>query len=217
MLILLGGIVTTQSFATTHTISFSGNSFTPNTLSVTVGDTIVWSGNFTAHNIQSSSVPSGAATFAQAGGALSYVVSVSGTYNYLCTVHGGMTGTFTASASASTTKGITLSTTTTGFGSKRVGSSTNLAATVNSVGPGAALTISSSPLSIGTNFSNSPTGSNRSISVGSSETETVTFNPSARGTVYDTLTINSDATTTADQVKKIFMNGWRLFILPFVN
>ena len=121
--ILIFAIMTTLSYATTHTISFSGTSFSPNSLNVSTGDTIVWSGNFGAHNIQSSSVPSGAATFAQSGGALSYIVSVAGSYSYLCTFHSGMTGTFTATTASSTTKGITLSTTTFSFGSKRVGSS----------------------------------------------------------------------------------------------
>ena len=200
-------LMTTQSSATIYTINFSGTSFSPNSLSVSTGDTIVWSGNFGAHNIQSSSVPSGAATFSQGANSLSYIVTVAGSYSYLCTFHAGMTGTFTATTASSTTKGITLSTTSISFGSKRVGTSTNLTATVNSVGPDAALTISSSPLSIGTNFSNSPTGTNRSISVSSSETETITFNPNGRGLVYDTLTINSDATATADQVKKIFISG----------
>lgn len=195
------------SSATTHTITFAGTSFSPSSLSVTVGDTIVWSGTFGNHNIQSSSVPSGAATFAQSGGALSYIVSVAGSYSYLCTFHGSMTGTFTASAAASTTKGITLSVSNIDFGNKRVGTSTNMTSTVTSVGPDVALTISSSPLSVGTNFSNSPTSANRSINVNSTETETITFSPTARGIVYDTLTINSNATNTSDQTKKIFIRG----------
>lgn len=107
----------------------------------------------------------------------------------------------------SPTKAFTVSTSTISFGSKRVGSSTNQTMSINSVGPDAALTISSSPLSLGIHYSNSPTGANRSISVGSSETETITFSPSVRGTLYDTLTINNDATTTTDQHKKIFISG----------
>jgi hypothetical protein len=105
------------------------------------------------------------------------------------------------------TKGLTVSTSTIDFGSKRVTTSSNLTATVNSVGPDAALTISSSPLTTGTQFSNSPTTTNRTISVGSSETETITFAPTARGSFTDELTINSDATVVADQVKKITIKG----------
>ena len=89
------------AFATKHTIHFGGTSFTPNTLNVTVGDTIVWSGAFGFHEIQSTSVPSGAATWGptlSTQTSLIYVVIVPGTYAYQCNIHVsmGMTGTFTA-------------------------------------------------------------------------------------------------------------------------
>ncbi len=198
--------------ATTHTISFGGTSFSPNTLSVTTGDTVTWTGAFGFHQIQSTSVPATAATFGPTSNtatSFSYVVTVAGTYNYQCNIHFsmGMTGTFTATAAAASTKAITLSATSVDFGSLRVSTSKNKTFTVNSTGPDAALTISSSPLSVGTNFSNSPTSANRSISVGSSETETITFSPASRGAFSDILTINSDATTTADQVKKVTISG----------
>ncbi|MDP4220587.1 MAG: choice-of-anchor D domain-containing protein [Bacteroidota bacterium] len=101
----------------------------------------------------------------------------------------------------------TVSTSSLSFGSKRVGTTTNQTMTVNSVGPDAALTISSSPLSVGAMFSTSPTGSNRNVNVGSSETETITFSPTARGAFYDTLTLNTNATSSADQHRKIYISG----------
>ena len=197
----------TQMYATTHTINFSATGFSPSSLNVSTGDTIVWSGNFYYYFIQSTSVPSGANTFGPTTittTSLSYIVSVAGTYDYEDNVTYN-TGSFTATSPAK--KGVTLSTSSLDFGSLRVGSSKSLTMTVNSVGPDASLTISSSPLTIGTNYTTSPTSSNRTITVGSSETETITFKPTTRGTLRDTLTINSDATTASDQVKTVVVSG----------
>ena len=208
--VFLFTIPVTETFGTTHTISFGGTSFSPSSLNVSTGDTIVWSGAFAYHYIQSTSVPSGAPTFGATDAnttSLSYVVSVAGTYNYQCNIHYamGMTGSFTATAPA--VKAFTLSTTTVDFGSLRVNSTMNKTVTLTSTGPDAALTISSSPLSVGTMYSTSPTGTNRTVNVNSTETETITFKPTSRGALYDTLTINNNATTTTDQVKKIFISG----------
>lgn len=92
--------ISVPAFSTTHTINFGGTSFTPNTLEVAVGDTIVWNGNFGFHEIQSTSVPSGAAMWGPTTSdqtSLIYVVTVAGSYAYQCNIHGsmGMTGTFT--------------------------------------------------------------------------------------------------------------------------
>jgi len=202
--------LTTQSFGTVQTITFGGLSFSPSTMNVSTGDTIVWSGSFANHIIQSTSVPSGANTFGPtttSTTSFSYIVTVAGTYNYQCNIHAGagMTGSFTATAPA--VKSFSLSTTVVAFGNLRAGSSKNSTVTLTSNGPDAALTISSSPLSVGTMYTNSPTGANRSIAVNSSETETITFSPTGRGTYYDTLTINNNATTTTDQAKKIYISG----------
>ncbi|MEP7234986.1 MAG: choice-of-anchor D domain-containing protein, partial [Ignavibacteriota bacterium] len=212
LLLVAISFVPTLTYATTYTITFSGSSFSPNTLSVNTGDTIVWSGTFSAHVIESTSLPSGASHIGPSSTSATtfvYIVSVAGTYNYQCNYHYmmGMTGSFTAAASSSTTKALTLTASSVNFGSKRVGSSTTQTLTLNSTGPDAALTISSSPLAIGTMYSHSPSGTNRSIAVNSSETESFIFSPTGRGTFYDTLTINSDATTAADQVKKIPIVG----------
>jgi len=201
-----------DTFAITHTITFGGTSFTPNTLNVNTGDTIIWSGTFSFHAIQSTSVPNGAATWGPTIAtttSLSYVVSVAGTYNYQCNIHAsmGMTGSFTATSAAPSVKGISITATSIDFGSVRVTGSLSKTDTVKSVGPDKALTISSSPLTTGTVFSTSPTSTNRVINVGSSETETITFKPTSRGVLTDVLTINSDATATADQAKTITLTG----------
>ncbi len=93
--------ISVPAFSKTHIINFGGISFTPNTLNVAVGDTIVWKGNFGFHELQSTSVPTGAATWGPTTAtqtSLVYVVTVPGTYDYQCNTHVsmGMTGTFTA-------------------------------------------------------------------------------------------------------------------------
>ncbi|HEX5316451.1 MAG TPA: T9SS type A sorting domain-containing protein, partial [Candidatus Kapabacteria bacterium] len=87
--------------ATTHTITFGDYFFSPSTLNVSVGDTILWSGTFGVHTATSTSVPSGAASFDfRTGTTAMYVVTVAGTYSYDCIFHAsfGMTGSFTAAA-----------------------------------------------------------------------------------------------------------------------
>ena len=102
-----------EVFATTHTINFAGISFTPNTLNVVVGDTIVWKGAFGFHVIKNTAgaIPNGAATFGPSKStdtSLVYVVAVSGHYDYQCTVHValGMTGSFDASPKSDVKSGV---------------------------------------------------------------------------------------------------------------
>ncbi len=107
--LLIGGAVflflaaATTASATIHVIDFGGSvgfNYDPNSLSVTVGDTIEWRGNFNLHPLSSTSVPGGAATFGNGSGSVyQYVVTAAGTYNYQCDNHfgSGMVGSFTAS------------------------------------------------------------------------------------------------------------------------
>ncbi len=104
-LILVLFLVAVQSLdAATVTISFGGAlglRYSPTPLSVNVGDTIEFSGDFTTHPLQSTTVPNGAAAFQMLSGGTTtfrYAIAVAGAYNYQCNVHAsyGMTGTFTA-------------------------------------------------------------------------------------------------------------------------
>jgi plastocyanin len=88
--------------ATNHVIQAGGFSFTPSSLSVTVGDTITWMWISGTHTTTSTQVPSGALTW---GAPLDvsdtffvYKITTAGQYNYECTFHVamGMTGTFHA-------------------------------------------------------------------------------------------------------------------------
>ncbi|HVN48805.1 MAG TPA: plastocyanin/azurin family copper-binding protein, partial [Bacteroidota bacterium] len=88
--------------AATYTIQFGGSLgyiYSPNSLNVSVGDTIQWVGDFSMHSLSSTSVPSGAASFHQTSGStFSYRITVAGAYLYQCDYHYslGMVGSFTA-------------------------------------------------------------------------------------------------------------------------
>ncbi|MDP4199324.1 MAG: hypothetical protein Q8922_10670 [Bacteroidota bacterium] len=89
--------------ATTHVISFGGklhNKYTPASLTVAVGDTILWQGDFEDHPLTLTKAPSGAATFEhiEKGKLFRYIVTVAGNYTYECDKHSdqGMTGSFIA-------------------------------------------------------------------------------------------------------------------------
>lgn len=102
ILLALGAFLTAN--ATIHTILVGQNGFTfsPNTLSVSVGDTIRFSlvGGF--HTTASVQIPSGAATWDAPINSTSttfdYKVTQSGDYQYKCGPHGGggMKGSFSA-------------------------------------------------------------------------------------------------------------------------
>ena len=95
-------IVPAVSRAMTHTILFGGAvglAYSPNSLTVTVGDTIRWQGDFTFHPLSSTTIPSNATAWHSASGTqFDYPVKSPGVYNYQCDVHFslGMTGTFTS-------------------------------------------------------------------------------------------------------------------------
>lgn len=90
----------TQAFAAEHIITFPGFAYSPNTLTVEVGDVVTWNGNFSTHPLESVTVPQGADTFFNnTGTTFSYTIAIPGTYTFHCTIHSVMTGTITANAS----------------------------------------------------------------------------------------------------------------------
>ena len=90
------------SNAAVHVINFGGalgNTYSPGSLNVHVGDTVQWQGSFSFHPLSSKAIPAGAASFHNGSGTVfSYAVTVAGTYNYQCDDHVGlgMIGSFTA-------------------------------------------------------------------------------------------------------------------------
>ena len=107
--ILLIGIMVAMSncfCAMSHTVTVANFSFTPNALSVMVGDTIIFQHAGGTHTTTSVSVPSGAAAWDSPISANNptfiYVVTTAGAYAYVCTPHApDMAGGFIASAPVS--------------------------------------------------------------------------------------------------------------------
>lgn len=93
------------------------------------------------------------------------------------------------------------------FGSRKVGSSA-VSDTLRIVSTGAAsLTVSSSGMKNPTPFSASPSGTNRSIAGGQEELNTITFNPTTRGTFVDTFVVNNNSSVAANQRKTVVVTG----------
>jgi plastocyanin len=94
----------TTAHATTHVVQFGGSfgfTYSPNSMNVSVGDTVKWEGDFSMHPLSSTSVPAGAQSFHQATGSIFfYPVTVAGMYLYQCDHHfsSGMIGSFNTSA-----------------------------------------------------------------------------------------------------------------------
>lgn len=95
-------LVTQALFPVTHTITQSGFSFSPSTLTVNVGDVVRWVWTEGEHTTTSKTIPVGAqlwnSPLNSSNTSFEYTVTVAGTYNYKCTPHEtmGMVGSFTA-------------------------------------------------------------------------------------------------------------------------
>jgi plastocyanin len=94
-------VLATKALGTTHTVTAADFSFTPSSFSMHLGDTVkwVWATGASAHTTTSQTIPSGAATWnsnlSSTTTSFTYVPTVLGTYNYHCTIHSSMTGSFT--------------------------------------------------------------------------------------------------------------------------
>lgn len=86
------------AMAVNHTIEMIGLTYSPDSITVNVGDTVTWQGNFSFHPLSSTQVPTGAAQFSNSSGtSFSYPVEVEGEYTYRCTNHApSMSGKFIA-------------------------------------------------------------------------------------------------------------------------
>ena len=96
-------LTATTANATTHIIKFGGSlgkRYEPKSITVAVGDTIIWTGNFDDHPLSLIKAPSGAPGFMhiEKGSSFMYIVKVAGKYEYQCDDHidEGMVGSFTA-------------------------------------------------------------------------------------------------------------------------
>ena len=89
-----------SSIATVHIIQVADFNFTPSTLTVTCGDTVVWTWVSGTHTTTSTSVPSCATSWDEpisvSIGNYALVIPCAGNYNYVCTLHPMMTGSILA-------------------------------------------------------------------------------------------------------------------------
>jgi plastocyanin len=100
--LVLALLISSSMFATVHTITVSSFQFSPNdSLTVEVGDTVMWMWLNGSHTTTSTTIPTGADSWDSpmnsGNPTFEYVVTVEGTYNYHCTPHSStMIGQFTA-------------------------------------------------------------------------------------------------------------------------
>ncbi len=99
VLIFLFTFIALALQATVHLINFSYPNYEPNSLSVFVGDTILWKGDFTRFPLFSGTIPQGAQSFsATESDSFKYLVAAAGTYKFQCPPYrsNGMSGYFIA-------------------------------------------------------------------------------------------------------------------------
>lgn len=101
---ILSIITAVKTNAATYTIKASNYEFDPANITVSVGDTIVWEWVGGKHTTTSSKIPEGAASWdaeiKSSNKTYTYVVTIPGEYDYVCTPHVemGMIGTITVLA-----------------------------------------------------------------------------------------------------------------------
>jgi plastocyanin len=80
---------------TSHNVSVANFAFSPNNLTITAGDEVVWKNNGGSHNVNGSKsdFPSNPVSFGNSVGSgwtFSFVFNTAGTYDYQCDPHAGM-------------------------------------------------------------------------------------------------------------------------------
>jgi plastocyanin len=121
------------------TVTMGDNFFSPNSVTVAVGDTVTWKNNGQAPHTATANDGSFDTGTIQPGGSGSHTFSSAGTFAYVCTIHAGMNGTVRVLASSGGGGGSSG-----GGGSTSSGSSQSEAAAVAS--PDAAGTSSTLPM-----------------------------------------------------------------------
>ncbi len=92
ILFLFVSIVATGIAQVSHTVFVENYMFTPDTLTINVGDTVVWKNVQGTHNVNGTqgTFPNNPASFGNSVGSgwtYSFVFTVAGTYNYQCDPH----------------------------------------------------------------------------------------------------------------------------------
>jgi len=86
-------LVPSARAATTYVL-IKDNFFDPSTVTIDIGDTVVWNQTGTNSHTVTSTTPAGELNSGTltTGQQYSHTFNVAGTFNYRCTIHGGMTG-----------------------------------------------------------------------------------------------------------------------------
>lgn len=95
---LLTSILLSVSFvlsATVHNVATAGLTFSPSSITITAGDTVVWTNTGGSHNVNGTQAtfPSNPASFGNSVGAgwtYSFQFTIAGTYDYQCDPHAGL-------------------------------------------------------------------------------------------------------------------------------
>lgn len=111
---LIAAILISHSMmATVHMVSVSSFSFSPNDMTIDVGDTVMFMWVNGSHTTTSSTVPAGADSWDEpmnvANTMFEYVADIPGTYNYVCTPHSAtMRGQFTVVSTSNVTSPVSI-------------------------------------------------------------------------------------------------------------
>jgi plastocyanin len=90
----------TARAAQTYAVDIPGLAFSPEALTVTVGDTVTWTNSDSADHTATADDGSFDSGSLANGESFSHTFSAAGTFPYSCTLHSGMTGTITVQAAA---------------------------------------------------------------------------------------------------------------------
>ena len=82
-------------YSTQHIINTAGNTFVPATLSVNIGDTVIWNNTGGFHNVNATlatypSNPEGFGNSIGSGWTFQWIFTIPGQYNYQCDPHVGL-------------------------------------------------------------------------------------------------------------------------------
>ena len=86
------GLQSTAAKPRTHTVAIRGMNYVPPSLTVNVGDTVVWKNEDTVPHTATDRGKSFDSGSIVSGASWSYVVNKKGTYSYYCTFHPNMNG-----------------------------------------------------------------------------------------------------------------------------
>ena len=100
-------IIPFAGFGATHVVQVSSNLFTPNNFNAQCGDTVMWQWVAGTHTTTSTNIPACASNGFEwdvpmnaSNTIFLYIIPCDGVYNYKCSLHSNMLGSFTVSCNA---------------------------------------------------------------------------------------------------------------------